>query len=76
MKYFKAFINIPNPKPPNKPVRNLNQLLLNLHPYNCVNPSTNAGIIILVSYDKKGLKYSYHKHLKKTYFYLIIIILC
>ena len=43
MKYFNAFTNIPKPKPPNKPVINLNTLLLSLYPKNCVKPSIAVG---------------------------------
>ena len=44
MKYFNAFTNIPKPKPPNKPVMNLNVLLLSLYSKNWVNPSIADGI--------------------------------
>ena len=54
MKYLKAFINIPNPKPPIKPVRNLNLLLLNQYSYNCVIPSTNAGISNIIANINKN----------------------
>ena len=44
MKYFKALISIPKPKPPSKPVMNLSELLLIRYPINCVVPSSAAGI--------------------------------
>lgn len=56
MKYFNALINIPRPKPPSKPVMNLNVLLLALYSKNCVNPSIPAGINnIIVNISNIGL---------------------
>lgn len=43
MKYFNAFMSIPKPNPPNRPVMNLNVLLLSLYPFNCVKPSIADG---------------------------------
>ena len=48
-----AFNNMARPIPPINPVNNLNPLLLNLNPINCVKPSKNDGINIIIAIEIK-----------------------
>ena len=49
MKYFMAFMSIPNPNPPSIPVMNLNVLLLSLYPANCVKLSIKDGVNSMIA---------------------------
>lgn len=55
MKYFMAFISIPNPNPPSNPVMNLSVLLLFLLFRNCVTPSIAAGISNITANVSNGM---------------------